>query len=90
MIKAEDGTVELEGKGAEILSDFSTICAALFKHGIPFELLIEMMAMASAYVRDKDTDRRTFERIQKSFKRMSDKDKADLINALKEAVESDD
>lgn len=90
MIKAEDGTVEINGKGKQIMEDFFVICVSLFKNGIPFEILTERMVLANAFVRNKETEDSMLEGIQKTFKNMSDKNKAELINALREVVDNDD
>ena len=101
MIKVNDGFVGLKGSKKTLIADLTMLLVALFKNNIPIGWVMDAVALAkyeseNITIDDDGNVSHVYESeeimmddLKKTFKRMSDEDKAKIVQMLAEAVEDD-
>lgn len=101
MIKVNDGFVGLKGNKKTLIADLTMLLVAFFKNNIPIEWVMDAVALAkyeseNITIDDDGNVSHVYESeeimmddLKKTFKRMSDEDKAKIVQMLAEAVEDD-
>ena len=96
MIKVQKDIVSLCGDVNCIIAEYMVITVALLKTNIPYELIEESVEHARELYDSHDFDDEELEHkamisdLKSMFKELKDKDKAEIVKALREAMESDD